>query len=130
MDKLTKLQLKLREVGCPMCLHTKLDLSLRCEPGMEECLYVATCQHCHYMFEVNTQTKTLAEMEEQWEGKLKEKGCPKCGRDNMELNFRCDLHSKECFHVGTCQNCGQVFVVGTVANEIFVSERWHLSGTQ
>ncbi len=110
MDKLTEVQLKLQKVGCPVCFNTQLELVLRCDLGQGECLYTATCKHCGKVFEVNTKSQTIEELEPELENKIKTRGCPQCGKHELEVNFRCDLASRDCFHVLTCQTCGHVFV--------------------
>ena len=110
MDKLTEVQLKLQSVGCPLCFNTRLDLVLRCDLGRDGCIYTAKCLHCGNVFEVNTKSKTVEELEPELEKKIKVNGCSKCGGHDLRVDFRCDLASQDCFHVLTCQTCSHVFV--------------------
>jgi hypothetical protein len=110
MDKLTEVQLKLRKVGCPLCFNTRLELVLRCDLGQDECIYTAKCLHCGNVFEVNTKSETIEELEPALVKKIKTSGCPKCRGHDLQMNFRCDLASQDCFHVLTCQSCDHVFV--------------------
>jgi hypothetical protein len=109
MDKITEVQLKLQKAGCPRCFNTRLDLVLRCDLGHDECIYSAQCLHCANVFEVNTKSESIEELEPQLEDKIKKSGCPKCGGHDLEVNFRCELASHDCFHILTCQTCGHVF---------------------
>lgn len=110
MDTLTEVQRRLQRVGCPQCFNTRLDLVLRCDLGQGECIYTAKCLHCGNVFEVNTKSKTVEELEPELQDKMKTSGCPQCGGHELQVNFRCDLASQDCFHVLTCQTCGHVFV--------------------
>jgi transcription elongation factor Elf1 len=109
MDKLTEVQLKLQKVGCPLCFNTRLELVLRCDLGQGECIYTAKCLHCGKAFEVNTKSKTIEELEPTLKDKKKKRGCPKCESHDLQVDFRCDLASHDCFHVLTCETCGHVF---------------------
>ncbi len=109
MDKLMEVQLKLQKVGCPRCFNTRLDLVLRCDLGHHGCIYTAKCLHCKHVFEVNTESKTVDELEPELEEKMRTKGCPNCGGHDLKVDFSCDLASQDCFHVLTCQTCGHVF---------------------
>jgi hypothetical protein len=110
MDKLTEVQLKLQKVGCPLCFNTRLELVLRCDLGQDGCIYTAKCLHCGNVFEANTKSETMEEFETVLEDKIKKSGCPKCGGHDLQVNFRCDLASQDCFHVLTCETCDHVFV--------------------
>jgi len=110
MDQLTEVQLKLQKVGCPLCFNTRLELALRCDLGQDGCIYTAKCLHCGNIFEVHTRSKTMEKLEPALVDKIKKKGCPKCEGHDLQVNFRCDLASQDCFHVLTCQTCGHVFV--------------------
>jgi DNA-directed RNA polymerase subunit RPC12/RpoP len=112
MDRVTEVQLKLQKVGCPQCFNTRLDLVLRCDLGQDGCIYTAKCLHCGSVFEVNTKSKTVGELEPELEKKMRESGCPKCGGHDLQVDFRCDLASQNCFHVLTCETCGHVFMEG------------------
>jgi Fe2+ or Zn2+ uptake regulation protein len=112
MDTLTEVQLKLQKVGCPLCFNTRQDLVLRCDLGQDGCIYTAKCLHCGNVFEVNTKSKTIEELEPELQKEMKVSGCPNCDGHDLQVNFRCDLASQDCFHVLTCETCGHVFMKG------------------
>jgi transcription elongation factor Elf1 len=111
VDRLSEIQHKLRQVGCPRCYHTEFHLTFQPGAKGEPATYLARCGNCGYQFDV-------AEKEPAWDG-LEEKtlhhirrvGCPRCSSHRLALNFRCELEARECFHVASCENCGASFIV-------------------
>lgn len=109
MSKLGEIQSKLREMACPSCGKSNFNVVLRCDFGYEECLYTVKCESCSHIFEISTETKRLKAREPDIEERLAQSKCPYCGQRGAELNFRCDLTSRECFYFVTCKNCGQTY---------------------
>ena len=121
-DKLEELQAQVRELGCPRCYHTELDIRLRWDFESGEGLYVAQCQHCGYTFELDTRVPSLDEMDTAIQDKLRQQGCPRCGSQDLEISFLCTLLNRECVHVVTCRNCRHTFVAEAPAEQ-----RWPVS---
>ncbi len=106
---LEDIQRQLRDVACPTCGKRDFDLSLYCDFGHGECLYLAKCRTCGYTFEVSTETKRLKADHPDVDQRLAQAKCPHCGQVGADLNFRCDLTTKTCFYGVTCRACGKIF---------------------
>lgn len=113
--ELTEIQKKLNKVSCPMCNHPTLDVTLRCYVGYEECLATAKCLTCGTPYSITNERRVLEEGKEA----LGSSVCPKCNSADTELQFRCELSSRQCFYVVGCKKCGESFFP---ANEKGVKE--------
>jgi len=102
---ITEIQKTLNKISCPTCQRTELDATLRCDLGSGECLATAVCQTCKTIYEVSSERQVLAEVEEKT-GPLT---CPHCGSSGVEVAFRCELSSRQCFYVAQCQKCKEPF---------------------
>jgi len=111
MDKLTKIQMKLRDVGCPRCYHTEFHVTLHPGDTEESLTYQARCGNCGYHFEVNDHQLAWDDLEERTLSHIRREGCPRCKSHRLTLNFRCTLESRACFHIASCENCGASFVL-------------------
>lgn len=103
--ELTEIQKKLNSVSCPMCKHPTLDLTLRCYVGYEECIATAKCLTCNTSYTVTNERRVL-EKEKDAVGSAV---CPHCNSEDTELQFRCELSSRQCFYVVGCKKCGESF---------------------
>lgn len=108
MDPLTEIQRELNRIACPQCQKSRFDLALQCELGYKECLYTAKCQSCGYTFNVSTETRNLQKTQPDIEEKLTGLRCHFCGKVGAQLKFRCDLTSRTCLYVASCNHCGEV----------------------
>ncbi len=117
MDKLTEIQLKLRNVGCPRCYHTEFHVTMQPGNPGEKTTYDARCGNCGYHLEVDGHQPEWEHLEDHTFSHVRRDGCPRCGSHRLILNFRCTLESRECFHVATCENCGASFIVEKYAKE-------------
>lgn len=52
MDQMTLTQKLISETTCPVCDASRMHFDLRCDLGLDECLYTATCLTCHTLFTV------------------------------------------------------------------------------
>lgn len=103
--ELTEIQKKLNRVSCPMCNHPTLDVTLRCYVGYEECLATAKCLTCGTSYTITNEQRVL----EDGKGVLGSSVCPRCDAKEVELQFRCELASRQCFYVVGCKKCGESF---------------------
>jgi transcription elongation factor Elf1 len=111
MDRLTEIQLKLRDFVCPRCYHSEFEVTVQPGEEGEPAHHIARCRNCGYRFEVENHTPAWEHLEDKTFSRLRREGCPRCQSHRLELNFRCALENHECFHIATCQNCGAAFVV-------------------
>jgi len=111
MDRLSEIQLKLRDVGCPICYHTEFRVTLETDETDAKPVYRARCGNCGHVLEVGEQEPEWEHLEAHVLSHIRREGCPRCKSHRLALNFRCTLTSRECFHVATCENCGASFVV-------------------
>ena len=85
-----------------MCHNATLEVSLRCDLGYGECLTSGKCQTCGTVYEINKENRLL----DDGKGLLKEVTCPFCRTKEVQLDFRCELSSRQCFYVAKCCRCG------------------------
>jgi transcription elongation factor Elf1 len=111
MNGLAEIERKLRQMGCPRCYHTELTLTSHMGEERGAPYYVAECRDCGFTFEVDDRTPTWDELESRIRQEVRSKGCPRCGDTRLELDFRCCVETRQCFHVCTCKGCGATFVV-------------------
>ncbi len=103
---LTEIQEKLNKVSCPVCRHSTIDVTLRCDLGYGECLAVAGCKTCGTQYEVSTEGRIL-ENGKRYTPKL---ACPGCNESEVKLEMRCELPSRQCFYVAHCEPCKHSFI--------------------
>jgi len=103
--ELTEIQKKLNSVSCPMCNHPTWDVSLRCYEGYEECLATATCVTCGTLYTITNEQRVLEDGKELLVSSI----CPRCNTKELELQFRCELASRQCYYVVGCKKCGESF---------------------
>lgn len=102
---LIEIQRRLNEVTCPMCHNATLEATLRCYVGYDECLATANCLTCSTSYTVTNERRVL----EEDKGVLASSSCPNCNATDIELQFRCELSSRQCFYVAGCKKCGKSF---------------------
>ena len=100
---------ELNQTGCPVCKKHNLEISLRCTFGGKMCLFAAQCRDCNYLFELNETSRHLMELQLSRDSQIKEKGCPSCGKKEVEVIFRCDLPDQDCFFLASCRDCNHIF---------------------
>jgi hypothetical protein len=79
------------ETSCPACGQPHLEFSMRCDLGTTECLFVARCDRCHTLFNVDLDSFP-----------------PPCARCTQELEFvvlSCSLTSHSCHYELRCPRC-------------------------
>ncbi|MBI1822031.1 MAG: hypothetical protein HY036_00130 [Nitrospirae bacterium] len=108
INSLDQLQSKILLTACPSCERKELDMSLRCDLGQDECLYLVKCQNCNSNYVIGAQTKNLATHQPVMEDLLSILTCSKCASTKTELGFECELASKVCFYKIICKSCGNV----------------------
>lgn len=111
MADLTHVEAQLREMGCPRCYSSDLEVIVQLEgenglPGQ-----FLSCRQCGFRWNPSEIACTWQEMEQRITRTVRRKGCPKCGSHRLDLSFRCSLASRQCFHVASCRECGTVFIV-------------------
>ena len=103
---LIEIQRRLNEVACPMCHKATLDATLRCYVGYDECLATAKCLTCSTSYSISNERRLL----EEGKGALESSTCPHCNAADVELQFQCELSSRQCFYVAGCKKCGRSFM--------------------
>ncbi len=96
MDQLTLTQKLLAETDCPSCSETRLQFDLRCDLGMDECLYTATCLSCQTMFTVARPKEPKA---------LETEVCASCDNQRAAKSMQCNTQSRSCSVVWHCTDC-------------------------
>lgn len=102
---------KLHQMGCPRCYHTVLSLTFHMGEERGGSYYIAKCNDCRFTFELDDQTPTWEQLEEQIRQEVQRQGCPRCCGLRLALDFRCCVATRQCFHVASCKDCGATFVV-------------------
>jgi hypothetical protein len=95
---------RLEKIACPVCLHTRFSVILRCDlsPG-QACTLVGECQHCSTKFDI-LNVQTIDELCDQAERRFSHRPCV-CG-GATRLQFLCDLETQDCYFVSVCSTCG------------------------
>lgn len=109
MNQLAAIQKKLDAIGCPHCLGTSLDLRMRCDLGYHDVVYQAECERCHFSFEINQGSRSLADLLPMMEAASLGVACPHCGGMNSEMKLLCDIRSHETFYLASCNDCHKPF---------------------
>lgn len=109
MNQLSAMQKKLEAIGCPHCLSTSLELRMRCDLGYQEVVYQADCTVCHFSFEVNQGTRSLADLLPLLEAAGCGVACPHCGSADGQMKFLCDMRSHDTFYLASCNSCQKPF---------------------
>ncbi len=92
---------RLQNVACPDCFQVDYELRMRCDLGLGECLYVASCHHCGHQFDF----ENIAEFNKvmlRIQHNTHERRCPVCGETELEAHFVCDLRKHECYAHTVC----------------------------
>lgn len=100
-----ELQIQVARAACPQCREKRLEMHLRCDLGQDRCLSVIRCAGCRSLFELASGTEAIARERPHIERLLISLACTRCGREAMELGFRCDVGSKECSYRIVCRAC-------------------------
>ncbi|MFQ5509076.1 MAG: hypothetical protein ACE5FN_07045 [Leptospirillia bacterium] len=93
MDELTRTQMLLADATCPGCGGKGLSLHLRCDLGLDECLYTATCSDCNALFTVARPSAASVPA-----------ACGDCEETPKEA-YLCDTDTRECRPVPACTSC-------------------------
>ena len=103
-----ELQAQISKAPCPGCARQSLELRLRCDLGLHECLYLIKCRSCDTNYTIGTTSKDLAEDRPRLQEVLSVLACGTCGLSMTALGFQCDLNTRGCYYTFTCKTCGQV----------------------
>jgi transcription elongation factor Elf1 len=107
MNSIAELQGRLSKSACPSCAKPKLDLRLRCDLGLHECLYLVKCGGCDTNYTISSESQSVAKgTDTAGHGIMSLLTCPKCGSATTELGFQCDVKTQGCFYTITCKACG------------------------
>lgn len=85
------LQNRLPLTSCPVCGQQPLEFRMRCDLGTTECLFVARCDCCHAVFNIDVDSFP-----------------PPCARCKQELKFvtlSVSATSHSCHYELHCPNC-------------------------
>jgi len=111
VEKMSKLEMVLMlttKISCPECFNSRFEVKLSCEMPNTPCDFHAICKHCNYLFVVSNETKAMKEILPRIQQHLIDSSCPKCGDENLEMQFLCDTKSKDCFFLVRCANMGHL----------------------
>lgn len=91
---LTETQAALSALTCPSCGRGKLDLTLRCGLHEDGCVLVARCGFCFLQYLVDRDSAPRGPDSGFPSGPVTKVVCPRCGRPDSSLVFRCDAESR------------------------------------
>jgi len=85
-DLLQDVQLRLSTMACPSCRTRGLDLRIRCDLDVNECLYLAICEDCsaEYWIDRDTLPDGMGDI------------CRVCGSAHCSLTLSCDAMTHRC----------------------------------
>ncbi|MCH8158137.1 MAG: hypothetical protein IID18_10385 [Nitrospinae bacterium] len=106
MTRLETIESTIGKVPCPVCLNARLSVGLSCDTSHSPCDFRATCGHCQHAFIVSDDPKTMEDIWINLEKKIGSGGCPRCGDDELHLDFLCDVGSEDCFFLIKCGSNG------------------------
>lgn len=103
---------RLSRMACPECGRAgSLQTAIRCELAYGECLYTVRCQRCGIVFDLSTETWSLALYQPDLHAWLSGLVCPACGAVGATVSFRCDVPSRSCFYLVRCRRCGHEYAL-------------------
>jgi hypothetical protein len=102
------LQAQISKVSCPACSKVDLELRLRCDLTLHECLYLVKCRRCDSNFTISSNSEALAAEAPLISDLFTKLACVKCDSATAELGFQCDLRTRGCYYTFTCKSCGDV----------------------
>ena len=105
MESLEAVENKLRQMVCPICLHSDLGVTLQCTALDRDCSFIVECSTCHHRFQVDDVPETVYQLYLQTESRVFASKCTYCGHSGGQLHFLCKLDSKKCFFVTECGHC-------------------------
>ena len=108
MSKLEMVEMLTTKISCPVCFNSRFEVNLSCEMPNTPCDFHAICKHCNYLFVVSNETKTMKEILPKIQQHLIDSSCPKCGDENLEMQFLCDTKSEDCFFLVRCADKGHL----------------------
>ena len=103
-----ELQAQISKAPCPGCRKPDLELRLRCDLGLQECLYLIKCRCCGTNYTIEAASETLASDTPLLHEMFSVLACATCGSSATEMGFQCDLNTRGCFYTFTCKPCGRV----------------------
>jgi hypothetical protein len=93
---------RLARVACPECLQMDYELCMRCDLGLEDCLYVAVCRRCRRQFDFENVPALDDLMQTLW-NHAREAACPICGASELDARFICDTRRRQCYAEVRCR---------------------------
>ena len=105
MDARAELCRILQLISCPVCSSENLELGAAGASGAVGVL----CRNCEFRFQAIEDRARLLRDAPGVSGELGQSACPSCQGRGGELLCRCDLPSRERFHVVRCLECGFLY---------------------
>ncbi len=106
MTKLEIVEAGAKKIACPICLNSRFEVNLSCELPKSPSDFHSVCGHCHHKILITQDTKTMEEVWLRIEQHINNKGCPERGYHKLNLEFSCDVDSKDCFFSVKCGDTG------------------------
>ena len=95
----------LQQISCPVCSGENIELAAARAAGARG----VVCRTCEFRFEVIEDLDGLRRDSPAINRELAGSFCPSCQATGGELLCRCDLPSRERYHVVRCLQCGFLY---------------------
>jgi hypothetical protein len=95
-----------KKIPCLICLNSRFQVNLSCELPKSPCYFYAVFGHCQHKILITQNIETMQEVCLRIEQHINNEGCPGCGDHKLNLEFLCDVDSKDCFFLVKCLDNG------------------------
>ncbi|MFQ5876395.1 MAG: hypothetical protein ACE5JH_01700 [Acidobacteriota bacterium] len=105
MTSFAKIETRAADLICATCGTSSMQVALRCDSAIRECLSVATCRECGRVYDAEI-LPTHRERYEAVSRAARETACPACGGRRRTVHSLCDRVARRCYFLLLCGDCG------------------------